>query len=362
MTRNLLIASIAVLSLQQPQITNGTVVPAASSSIEREVASAAARTEPSWVAWKVPAVGGHSRSCCWYSNNGDNWYGCGLEPREAGAAMTRPAQPAGPVPLEGGTMVLVLVRVAGMGPGGSAAGGNVDRVRAFSDDCPLDAGGRAVHLVEGVTPEASVRWLANLIATEAKAEGEDARHNSALSAIAATAGPAADAALETLAGASQPSKLRRQAIFWIGQSRGDAGFRALRAMLAREDDTRVRRSIIQAISRSKSAEATPALIAIAKNDSDAAARGEALFWLAQTAGKDVAGEISEAAKNDPDAKVQERAVMALSQLPKDQGVPLLIDLARTHDNPRVRKRAMFWLGQSKDPRAVKFFEEILIGR
>lgn len=355
------IASLALLSVQQPQITNGTVVPAASNSIEREIASAAARPEPSWVAWKVPAVNGRSRSCCWYSNNGESWYGCGLEPHEAGTTMTRPAQPSGPVPLEGGTMVLILARVGGMGPGGSAAGGNI-RVRAFSDDCPLDAGGRAIHLVEGVTPEASVQWLAGLIAAEAKSEGDHARPGAALSAIAATAGPAADAALNRFAEASQPPKLRRQAIFWIGQSRGDAGFRALRAMLEREDDTRVRRNIIQAISRSKSADALPALLAIAKNDPDAAARGEALFWLAQTAGKDVAGEISEAAKHDPDAKVQERAVMALSQLPKDQGVPLLIDLARTHGNPRVRKRAMFWLGQSKDPRAVKFFEEILIGR
>jgi hypothetical protein len=28
----------------------------------------------------------------------------------------------------------------------------------------------------------------------------------------------------------------------------------------------------------------------------------------------------------------------------------------------VRKQAMFWLGQSKDPRALKFFEEILSRR
>lgn len=359
MTR-LLIASVALLAFQQPQITNGTVVPAASGSIEREIANAAARPEPSWVAWTVPAVDGRSRSCCWHSNNGESWYGCGLEPREAGAAVTRPAQPSGPVPLEGGTTVLILARVSGMGPGGAV--GKVERVRAFSDDCPLDAGGRALHLVAGVTPKASVQWLADLIAAEAAAEGDNAKHSAALSAIAATAGPDADAALDRFAAASQPSKLRRQAIFWIGQSRGDAGFRALGAMLDREGDTRVRRSIIQAISRSKSSDALPALMAIARNDPDAAARGEALFWLAQTAGKDVAGEISNAAKNDPDAKVQERAVMALSQLPKDQGVPLLIDLARRHDNPRVRKRAMFWLGQSKDPRAVKFFEEILIGR
>jgi len=46
-------------------------------------------------------------------------------------------------------------------------------------------------------------------------------------------------------------------------------------------------------------------------------------------------------------------------LPKDEGVPMLIQVARTNRNPEVRKQAMFWLGQSKDPRAVKFFEDIL---
>jgi hypothetical protein len=28
----------------------------------------------------------------------------------------------------------------------------------------------------------------------------------------------------------------------------------------------------------------------------------------------------------------------------------------------VRKEAMFWLGQSKDPRATKFFEDLLAAR
>jgi len=28
----------------------------------------------------------------------------------------------------------------------------------------------------------------------------------------------------------------------------------------------------------------------------------------------------------------------------------------------VRKQAMFWLGQSNDPRAVKFFEDILLNK
>jgi len=68
---------------------------------------------------------------------------------------------------------------------------------------------------------------------------------------------------------------------------------------------------------------------------------------------------ADAIANDPETEVKKRAVFALSQLPKDEGVPLLIQIARTNRNPEVRKQAMFWLGQSKDQRAIAFFEEIL---
>jgi len=88
-------------------------------------------------------------------------------------------------------------------------------------------------------------------------------------------------------------------------------------------------------------------------------RGLALFWLAQKAGNKAAGTITEAIESDPDTDVKKRAVFALSQLPKDEGVPLLIQVARSNRNPVVRKQAMFWLGQSNDPRALAFIEEVL---
>jgi HEAT repeat protein len=101
------------------------------------------------------------------------------------------------------------------------------------------------------------------------------------------------------------------------------------------------------------------LIATARDDKSARVRGRALFWLAQKAGRQAVGEISAAVDRDPDTEVKKAAVFALTRLPKDDGVPKLIDVARNHKNPEVRKQAMFWLGQSKDPRAVQFFEEIL---
>ncbi len=105
--------------------------------------------------------------------------------------------------------------------------------------------------------------------------------------------------------------------------------------------------------------ALDAMIEVARAGSTAHARGQALFWLAQRAGDEAVGAISEALARDPDTDVKKRAVFALSQLPKSEGVPKLIDVARLHSNPAVRRQAMFWLGQSRDPRALAFFQEIL---
>jgi HEAT repeat protein len=98
----------------------------------------------------------------------------------------------------------------------------------------------------------------------------------------------------------------------------------------------------------------------ARNDKDPHVRGQALFWLAQKAGnRETARAISSAVANDPDRAVKERAVFALQQLPNGEGVPLLIEVAKANPDPQVRKKAMFWLGQSKDPRALEFFAQVL---
>jgi HEAT repeat protein len=88
-------------------------------------------------------------------------------------------------------------------------------------------------------------------------------------------------------------------------------------------------------------------------------RSQALFWLAHKAGQKAVGTITGAIENDPDTEVKKKAVFALSQLPKDEGVPKLIEVAKNNRNREVRKQAMFWLGQSNDPRALEFFEQVL---
>jgi HEAT repeat protein len=101
------------------------------------------------------------------------------------------------------------------------------------------------------------------------------------------------------------------------------------------------------------------LLAFARDGKDARLRGDALFWVAQRAGAKAMDAVTGAIDNDPDTEVKKKAVFALSQMPREEGVPRLIEVARTHRNREVRRQAMFWLGQSGDPRALKFFEDIL---
>ena len=151
-------------------------------------------------------------------------------------------------------------------------------------------------------------------------------------------------------------------VYWLTDVQPKASVAWLRSVAtgqATDGKNRVVSGAIMALSAHGEPAAMDALIDLAKNDASSRVRGDALFWLSQNAGRKAVGAISDAIANDPDTRVKEKAVFALSQLPKDEGVPKLIEVARTNRNPVVRKRAIFWLGQTKDPRALKFFEEIL---
>jgi HEAT repeat protein len=256
--------------------------------------------------------------------------------------------PSGALKLEGPDHMVVLYRVAER---------KVDKVRVFSEDCRLDAGGRPVQWLENVRPADSIALLESLAAIDPEARGRIT--DGAITAIALHADPAADASLERLVAPNQPENVRKKVTFWLGNSRGRRGFETLRRVEREDTSLEVRKSAIFGLSQSRVPETLDTLLAIARSDTEPRLRSEALFWLAQKAGAKVSAAIAERVDQDPDTDVKKKAVFALSQLPKDEGVPLLIKVARTHANPEVRKQAMFWLGQSKDSRAVDFFADVL---
>ena len=262
----ILTAGIPAAAVAQPErLANGPVtVQPLTGSLERTLDRAlTGAAEPQWVAYEVATPPGDRWLCDW-----NEW-----SRRQAPATTAR---------LEPATIAYVFYRLEA---------GRIDRVRIFSPGCAIDAGGRRVTWLTGVSQGESVRSL---------------------------------------------------------------------AALARSAEKKLMDGALAALSVHAGAEALEATIALARSGTTAQTRGQALFWLAQRAGVQAIGAIDDALARDPDTDVKKRAVFALSQLPADEGVPRLIEVARTHSNLAVRKQAMFWLGQSGDPRALAFFESVLL--
>lgn len=294
-----------------------------------------------WIAWSVPQEGRRSLCCHDWAHRAQ--VSCTLEEDHGfGSSDEAPAEGA-PTPL-----IVVLLK---------AAGGRVERVRAVSEDCAVDAGGQTVILVKGVSSKESLEVLSSLVV--GREDGRDRLADAVFMAIAYHGDPAADGVLAGFARPGRPEEIRKKAAFWMGAARGRPGYETL-ARLVREDASdRFREHAVFVLSICHEPAAVDTMLEVARRDKSSGVRGQALFWLGQKAGKKAVDGISRAIEDDPETDVKKKAVFALSQLPKDEGVPLLLQTARSNRNPVVRREAIFWLGQSKDPRALAFFEEVL---
>lgn len=170
----------------------------------------------------------------------------------------------------------------------------------------------------------------------------------------------ADRAVERIRIASPecPLDLGGLTLRWLTGVRPGDSVEWLTTLATGDGSRRVTNNAVMALALHADPQATDRLLALARTGRSAEIRGTALFWVAQRAGDKAVGTIAQALE-DPETEVRKKAVFALSQLPKDEGVPKLIEVARTHRDAVVRKQAMFWLGQSRDPRALAFFEQIL---
>jgi hypothetical protein len=268
-------------SAQQPSTVNARIVARAAKPDVRQAIGSIVKdqADPAWIGYAVPVIADASG----IPKNDDGWSErCRLEQTPAGTDNARGSVPAGPVRLEPSPTIMVLLRVQNR---------EMQRIRSFSSDCQIDAGGLPLFWLDGAAGADSVAFL------------------------------------KTLIGAGGVRSLSEQAL--------------------------------SAIARHKDPAATALLLDLARTSATARLRERSLFWIAQRAESRALATIGEAIERDPDVAVKKQAVFALSRLPNGEGVPLLITLARSSPQPDVRKQAMFWLGQSKDPRALSFFEDIL---
>ena len=210
----------AMLCAQQPPISNADLRQAsAANGLEPAITAAVANLKgAAWIGYAAPAIPGDHNSCCW----NDNGRGCGLEGQRRIEAV---AGAQTPVRLEGPSHVVVLLRFEQQTP---------DKLRVFSPDCPLDAGGLPFTWLSNVKPSESVAMLTGWATRQPENAGRNKRSDAAVHAIAMHAGPEAQAALIKFADASQSESTRKSALFWLANSRGKAGYDVV-SKVVRED-------------------------------------------------------------------------------------------------------------------------------
>ncbi len=310
----------------QPKLLTNAKVDAHSAAGGLDAAFRAAlnsQPQPAWIGYAVPSTRTYNLGCDYVNRSDFNQ--------------------AGVVHLEPPDQAVILFRVEA---------NTVDRIRALSPDCEIDAGGVPFHWLNDVNPAQSVALLATYVDQHMN------NYNSAMSAIAMHADPAADRTLDKYLAPDQLQSLRLRAVSSIGNSRGRHGFDVMKGLIANDKDVKVRERAVQTLANSKEPEAVDLLISIARGDKDARIRSQAVGELARKPGPKIMSTLT-GALADPDEQVQRRAVSALQQLPDGQGIPTLIEVVKTSKSEQLRKQAMNSLKNSQDPRALAFFEDVL---
>ena len=352
----------AVPQGQQPVIQNGRVEVRQTTAIDREL-SGLNSGEPVWAAWRVPIVAGRRGGCCVYNDDAiapNGIRGCFVDgPAITGASglpQVDPARGALPalqaLPIEAGSGLVLLLRLVN---------GRVERMRTVGDDCPLDAGGRTVYWLQGVTPAESLRFLDGLVRqTGAAALAEEPRlRDAALSAAAMHADAGADVILDRVATADADNGQRRLARTLLRSARGAHGFIMLRRLLEAERFPDIRRQLVGALGQTREAGAADVFLALARNDTDPRIRAEAVYWLPQRAGAQGTRDALAIVNDDAADIVMQRGVQGLARASTGDPTTTLLELARTSQKPMVKKEAVAALGRSRDPRALQFLEGLL---
>jgi len=316
-----LLAAAASLGAQPKLLINAqTDTRSAASGLEREFKTlVAAQSQPGWIGYSVPAV----RNTGW---------GCEYV-RDSGAT-------AGVIHLEPPTEAVILYRVENNA---------VNRVRAISPYCEIDAGGVPVHWLTDVQPAQSIALLETMV-TNRENFGDNPLH-----AIAMHADPSAVKALEHYLATDQPDSIRLRAVSYVASR----DFNLVKKIIAADRDLRVRERAVSSLANNKQPEAEELLLSIAATGDDSRLRLQAISGLGRKSGARVTAALTSIAEKDTDGTVRRRALSALQNMPDGEGVPVLIQLAKSERNPETKKQAMQSLQNSRDPRALAFFEEFL---
>jgi HEAT repeat protein len=264
----------------------------------------------------------------------------------------------------------------------------LEKVLARRDDCSRALRKKAVFLIsqkrtenvvdilikvarEDPSPEVreqAVFWLSNvrdprvvdLLAEMAMNNSDAAIQEKAIFSLSNTRSERASQILRDIAQRETASKnAREQAIFWLGNRRDAQATEFLKSLYGRLTDKDLKDRVIFSIANQRGPGSGEWLINIAMNERESIeVRKQALFW----AGNQRAASVTDIATlydRIGDKEMKEQIIFVLSQNKAEPAVDKLMDIARRDSDKELRSKAIFWLGQSRDPRVLKFLEELI---
>jgi HEAT repeat protein len=243
----LLVAVAATAASAQAPVINAVVERRqAAQPVAREVQAVADRGAVSWVGYRVPMA------------------------RVAGMTVRSSDTCCGRCRLEPPTELVVLARVEAK---------TLVEIRPIAVDCDVDAAGMPLVWLDGVKPDDSVAWLASLATGTAPPRRVA---DSALVALAQHASPAAAPELVRVAREAMASGTRTQALFWLAQRAAQRAIASVDATSDADPDTEVKKQAVLALSRLPRDEGIPRLIEVARTHRNLEVRRQAMFWLGQS--------------------------------------------------------------------------------
>jgi len=158
---------------------------------------------------------------------------------------------------------------------------------------------------------------------------------------------------------SENQELREQAIFWLGQKRSEENADYLKGLYGRVKNDALKEKIIFSLSQQRGFGNGEWIMNIALDPKESIeARKQALFWAGQS-GASTDQFVSLYDKIN-DAEIKEQLIFVFSQRGRDtKAQDKLMDIARNDKDKEMRTKAIFWLGQSRDPRVLKFLEDLI---
>lgn len=226
-------------------------------------------------------------------------------------------------------------------------------LRILSAQCPVTSQS-AIAELGAVDQQSSVDWL------QQRLDQNRALHQQVVAAIAMHAGDVARDLLIATAKTAEKMKLRKSAIFWMGQVRAADTGDVLKQIMFEDAQGDVRKHAAFSLSQTDLPDRADALIRLGNTDQNRDVRAQAWFWLTQTEAQQSEAAIMAALATEQSHHVREQAIFALSQLPETRAIDALMQVIQDQamDN-NVRKKAVFWLAQHDSEQAIQNLDSLL---